>query len=93
MPLICAIGSSLGRGDGLRVDYSRRLYPGWWIGVSPFLFVIGGAAGGVPGIWLGARLTAGKRAFFRLKSSQPDRRGDGNAGCETARRPWCSRPS
>jgi uncharacterized membrane protein YfcA len=70
MPLICAIGSSLvavtAFGVTTAVSYAVSGLVDWRLAV---LFVIGGAAGGVLGIWLGARLAAGKRALTLVFSA------------------------
>lgn len=64
MPLINAIGSSLvavtAFGVTTAVSYAISGLVDWRLAV---LFVIGGAAGGACGIWLGACLTARKRAL------------------------------
>jgi len=64
MPLISAIGSSLvavtAFGLTTAVSYAVSGLVDWGLAL---LFVIGGAAGGVLGIWLGARLAARKRAL------------------------------
>jgi uncharacterized membrane protein YfcA len=70
MPLICAIGSSLvavtAFGVTTAVSYAVAGLVDWRLAV---LFVIGGAAGGVLGIWLGARLAARKRALSLVFSA------------------------
>jgi uncharacterized membrane protein YfcA len=70
MPLICAIGSSLvavtAFGVTTAVSYALSGLVDWRLAV---LFVIGGAAGGVLGIGLGARLTKRKRALSLVFSA------------------------
>jgi uncharacterized protein len=64
MPLINAIGSSLvavtAFGLTTAASYAASGLVDWWLAL---LFVIGGAAGGLAGIWSGARLAAYKRAL------------------------------
>ena len=70
MPLICAIGSSLvavtAFGVTTAVSYAVSGLVDWRLAV---VFVIGGAAGGALGIWLGTRLTSGKRALSLVFSA------------------------
>jgi uncharacterized membrane protein YfcA len=70
MPLICAIGSSLvavtAFGVTTAVSYAVSGLVDWRLAA---LFVIGGAAGGVLGIWLGARLAERKRALTLVFSA------------------------
>jgi hypothetical protein len=67
MPLINAIGSSLvavtAFGITTAVSYAISGLVDWWLAA---LFVIGGAAGGAAGIWLGACLAHRKRALSRV---------------------------
>ena len=70
MPLICAIGSSLvavtAFGVTTAVSYAVSGLVDWRLAL---LFVIGGAAGGACGIWLGARLADRKRALTLMFSA------------------------
>jgi uncharacterized protein len=70
MPLISAIGSSLlavtAFGVTTAVSYAISGLVDWRLAV---MFVVGGGAGGVLGIWLGARLTARKRALSLVFSA------------------------
>jgi uncharacterized protein len=70
MPLIYAIGSSMVAvtvfGVTTAVSYALSGLVDWRLAV---LFVIGGAGGGVLGIWLGARLAARKRALSLVFSA------------------------
>jgi hypothetical protein len=70
MPLINAIGSSLfavtAFGLTTAVSYALSGLVDWRLAV---LFVIGGAAGGVLGIWLGAHLSGHKRALSLVFSA------------------------
>ena len=70
MPLINAIGSALvavtAFGVTTAVSYAASGLVDW--GLAAW-FVVGGAAGGVPGIWLGTRLAAHKRALSIVFSS------------------------
>jgi uncharacterized membrane protein YfcA len=70
MPLICAIGSSLvavtAFGVTTAVSYAVSGLVDWRLAA---LFVIGGAAGGALGIWLGARLAERKRALTLVFSA------------------------
>jgi uncharacterized membrane protein YfcA len=70
MPLICAIGSSLvavtAFGVTTAVSYALSGLVDWRLAA---LFVIGGAAGGVLGTWLVARLAARKRALSLVFSA------------------------
>jgi uncharacterized membrane protein YfcA len=70
MPLICAIGSSLvavtAFGVTTAVSYAVSGLVDWRLAV---LFVIGGAAGGALGIWLGGRLAERKRALTLVFSA------------------------
>jgi uncharacterized protein len=70
MPLVYAIGSSMVAvtvfGVTTAVSYALSGLVDWRLAV---LFVIGGAGGGVLGIWLGARLAARKRALSLVFSA------------------------
>jgi uncharacterized membrane protein YfcA len=70
MPLVNAIGSSLvavtAFGMTTAVSYAVSGLVDWRLAV---LFVIGGAAGGACGLWLGVRLAAGKRGLSLVFSA------------------------
>jgi uncharacterized membrane protein YfcA len=70
MPLVNAIGSSLvavtAFGMTTAVSYAVSGLVDWRLAV---LFVIGGAAGGACGLWLGVRLGAGKRSLSLVFSA------------------------
>jgi uncharacterized membrane protein YfcA len=70
MPLVNAIGSSLvavtAFGMTTAVSYAISGLVDWRLAV---LFVIGGAAGGACGLWLGERLAAGKRGLSLVFSA------------------------